>query len=48
MLGAGFVFATVALSRFPSPEASMKVFTFSITYVTVLFLALTVDVLVHP
>ena len=26
----------------------MKVFTYSITYVTVLFLALTVDVLVHP
>ena len=31
----------------PTPAASMKVFTYSITYVTVLFVALTVDVLVH-
>ena len=30
----------------PTPAASMKVFTYSITYVTVLFAALTVDVLV--
>jgi heme o synthase len=47
VLGAGFLLATFALSRIPSPAASMKVFTYSITYVTVLFLALTVDVLVH-
>jgi protoheme IX farnesyltransferase len=47
VLGAGFVLATIALARVPSPAASMKVFTFSITYVTVLFGALTVDVLVH-
>jgi heme o synthase len=46
VLGAGFLLATIALSRIPSPAASMKVFTYSITYVTVLFLALTVDVLV--
>ena len=46
VLGAGFLLATFALSRIPSPAASMKVFTYSITYVTVLFLALTVDVLV--
>ncbi len=45
-LGAGFLFATIALARVPTPSASMKVFTYSITYVTVLFLALTVDVLV--
>ena len=31
----------------PTPAASMRVFTFSITYVTVLFAALTVDVLVR-
>jgi protoheme IX farnesyltransferase len=48
VLGAGFLFATFALARIPTPAASMKVFTYSITYVTVLFLALTVDVLVHP
>jgi protoheme IX farnesyltransferase len=47
VLGAGFLLATFALSRIPSPATSMRVFTYSITYVTVLFLALTVDVLVH-
>jgi protoheme IX farnesyltransferase len=47
VLGAGFVLATIALARMPSPAASMRVFTYSITYVTVLFGALTVDVLVH-
>jgi protoheme IX farnesyltransferase len=46
VLGAGFLLATFALARVPSPAASMKVFTYSITYVTVLFLSLTVDVLV--
>jgi heme o synthase len=46
VLGAGFLLATVGLARAPSPAASMKVFTFSITYVTVLFGALMVDVLV--
>ena len=47
VLGAGFIVATVALARIPTPAASMRVFTFSITYVTVLFAALTVDVLVQ-
>jgi protoheme IX farnesyltransferase len=46
VLGAGFILATVALSKIPTPAVSMRVFTFSITYVTVLFAALTVDVLV--
>ena len=46
VLGAGFLLATVALARVPTPSASMRVFTYSITYVTVLFAALTVDVLV--
>lgn len=46
VLGFGFLFATFALSRIPTPAASMRVFTFSITYVTILFAALTVDVLV--
>ncbi len=47
LLGAGFLVATVLLARDPTPEASMKVFTYSITYVTVLFAAMTVDVLVR-
>ena len=38
--------APIALVRRPTPAASMRVFTFSITYVTLLFGALTVDVLV--
>ena len=46
VLGAGFLAATIGLARHPSPAASMKVFTYTITYVTVLFVALTVDVLV--
>jgi heme o synthase len=46
-LGIGFLVATVALARVPTPSASMKVFTYSITYVTVLFGAMTVDVLVR-
>jgi protoheme IX farnesyltransferase len=46
VLGAGFLLATIALARAPSSAASMKVFTFSITYVTALFGALMVDVLV--
>jgi protoheme IX farnesyltransferase len=46
LLGAGFLVATIALARIPTPAVSMRVFTFSITYVTVLFAAITVDVLV--
>jgi heme o synthase len=46
VLGAGFLAATIGLAREPTPSASMKVFTYSITYVTVLFAALTIDVLV--
>jgi protoheme IX farnesyltransferase len=45
-LGLGFLGATVALVRTPTPSMSMTVFTYSITYVTVLFGALMVDVLV--
>ncbi len=46
VLGAGFLAATIVLSLRPSAAASMKVFAYSITYVTVLFLAITIDVLV--
>jgi heme o synthase len=45
-LGLGFIGATVALVRSPTPSRSMTVFTYSITYVTVLFAALMIDVLV--
>ncbi len=45
-LGLGFLGSTVALVRSPTPSTSMTVFTYSITYVTVLFAALMIDVLV--
>jgi protoheme IX farnesyltransferase len=45
VLGAMFLAGTVALVRRPTPTASMRVFTFSITYVTLLFGAMTLDVL---
>jgi len=47
VLGLGFVASTIWLSRAPSPQASMRVFGYSITYVTVLFAAMTVDVFVR-
>jgi protoheme IX farnesyltransferase len=47
VLGSMFVAGTVLLARRPTVEASMRLFGFSITYVTVLFAALTLDVLVH-
>jgi heme o synthase len=46
LLGLGFLGATIALARAPTPRMSMKVFTYSITYVTLLFAALMIDVLV--
>jgi len=46
LLGAGFLVGTVALAARPTPAASMKVFAYSITYVSVLFGAMMVDVLV--
>jgi protoheme IX farnesyltransferase len=45
VLGAGFIGGTLALAKRPSPAASMRVFAYSITYVTLLFGAMTVDVL---
>jgi heme o synthase len=47
VLGAIFLGGTVALKRHPTPAASMRLFGFSITYVTVLFGAMTLDVLVQ-
>ena len=45
VLGTMFLAGTLALVKHPTPAASMRVFTFSITYVTLLFGALTLDVL---
>ena len=46
LLGAVFIASTIWLGRNPNPIASMRVFGFSITYVTLLFGAMTLDVLV--
>jgi protoheme IX farnesyltransferase len=45
VLGAIFIAATIWLGRNPTASASMRVFGFSITYVTVLFGAMMLDVL---
>jgi heme o synthase len=47
VLGAAFLAATVVLARRPSAELSMRVFAFSISYITLLFAAITIDVLVR-
>jgi len=47
VLGAIFIGGTFALRKYPTPAASMRLFGFSITYVTVLFGAMTLDVLVR-
>jgi heme o synthase len=46
VLGTMFLAGTIALVKHPTPTASMRVFTFSITYVTLLFGAMTFDVLI--
>jgi protoheme IX farnesyltransferase len=46
ILGLGFIASTVDLSRNPTASRAMRVFGFSITYVTVLFTAMAVDVFV--
>lgn len=45
LAGGGFLLATGRLAQTPTPARSMRVFAYSITYVTLLFAALTVDVL---
>jgi protoheme IX farnesyltransferase len=47
VLGALFLGGTIALGKHPTPAASMRLFGFSITYVTLLFGAMTLDVLVE-
>ncbi len=45
IMGLAFLGGTIALGRTDSEGASMKLFTFSISYISVLFVALTLDVL---
>lgn len=47
VLGGAFLWGTIALGRSSSPAASMRLFSFSISYITVLFVALTIDVFVR-
>ena len=47
LLGALFLGGTIALGRRPTPGGSMKLFSFSISYLSLVFVALTVDVLVR-
>ena len=45
--GGLFLWSTIDLGKNPTPQRSMRVFGFSITYVTLLFAAMTIDVLVR-
>jgi heme o synthase len=47
VLGAMFMLACVDLRHNPTPKRAMRVFSFSISYVTLLFLALAVDTVVQ-
>ena len=47
VLGVAFIVLTFGLGRAPTTAAAMRVFTFSISYVTLLFLAVMLDVLVR-
>lgn len=47
VLGAAFLAYALRLRRTPTPALAMKVFGYSITYLTVLFIAMGVDVLVR-
>ena len=47
ILGAGFLYYAFKLRASQSPKLAMRVFSYSITYLTLLFLAMGVDVLVH-
>ena len=47
VLGVAFIALTFGLGRAPTTAAAMRVFTFSISYVTLLFLSVMLDVLVR-
>ena len=48
VFGVAFVIGTIALGSNPTEARSMRLFSFSITYVSAIFLALTLDVLLIP
>jgi protoheme IX farnesyltransferase len=47
VLGAAFLFFAVRLRQQATPKAAMKLFSYSITYLTLLFAAMAGDVLVR-
>ena len=47
VLGAGFLALAVKVYRTESPAVAMRLFTYSITYITLLFGAMALDVLVR-
>jgi protoheme IX farnesyltransferase len=47
VLGAAFIAGTIALARRPTPANSMRLFGYSITYVTLLFASMMIDVFVE-
>jgi protoheme IX farnesyltransferase len=47
LAGGLFLWSTIDLGKNPTPQRSMRVFGFSITYVTLLFAAMTIDILVR-
>ena len=47
VLGGLFLWGTIDLGKQPTPQRSMRVFGFSITYVTLLFAAMMIDVFVR-
>ena len=47
MLGAVFTYFAVEVLRTESPKVAMRMFTFSITYLTVLFAVMALDVVVR-
>ena len=47
LLGAGFIVMAVRLWMLATPKASMQLFSYSITYLTLLFVMMAVDVFVQ-
>jgi protoheme IX farnesyltransferase len=47
VLGVGFLVGVEALRRQPTPARSMRLFSYSISYITLVFGAMTLDVLVR-
>jgi protoheme IX farnesyltransferase len=47
LTGGLFLWSTVNLGKNPTPQRSMRVFGFSISYVTLLFASMTIDILVR-